>query len=192
MNRTACESQQAWPMYSTHCAFRARKALWSEQLCQIGLEKGEPTVRKHRTSTVTQHDMRSHLQVVCMHDDARKEAAGEMTLSWHQLHHTLNCRSNLWTMLWTDARLRQVIAQYTPVLHLHEDERYLPCSAEWYFERSQLWREEPVANVGPANMQNQHCALCDKSLLLLLPVATLLALTHRLYLMRHEMSEATQ
>ena len=95
-------------------------------------------------------------------------------------------------MLWTDDRLRQVIAQYTPVLHLHEDERYLPCSAEWYFKRSQLWREEPVANVGPAIMYNQHYVLCDRSLLLLPPVATLLALKYRLCLMRHEMSEATQ
>lgn len=49
-------------------------------------------------------------------------------------------------MLWTEDRLRQVIAQYTPVLYLHPDERYLPCSVDWYFERSQLWREEPVAN----------------------------------------------
>lgn len=52
-------------------------------------------------------------------------------------------------MLWTDERLQQVIAQYTPVLHLHEDERYLPCSVEWYFERSQLWLEEPVDNEPP-------------------------------------------
>ncbi len=52
-------------------------------------------------------------------------------------------------MLWTEDRLRQVIAQYTPVLHLHPDERYMPCSVDWYLERSQLWREEPVANVGP-------------------------------------------
>ncbi len=52
-------------------------------------------------------------------------------------------------MLWTEDRLRQVIAQYTPVLYLHPDERYLPCSVDWYFERSQLWREEPIPNVGP-------------------------------------------
>ncbi|DBA67866.1 TPA: hypothetical protein ACH3X2_014210 [Trebouxia sp. C0005] len=52
-------------------------------------------------------------------------------------------------MLWTEDRLRQVIAQYTPVLHLHPDERYLPCSVDWYFKRSQLWREEPVANETP-------------------------------------------
>lgn len=51
------------------------------------------------------------------------------------------------TMLWTDERLQQVIAQYTPVLHLHEEERYLPCSVDWYIKRSQLWLEEPVAHV---------------------------------------------
>ena len=46
-------------------------------------------------------------------------------------------------MLWTDDRLRQVIAQFAPVLRLHEDERYLPCSVDWYLQRSQLWLEEP-------------------------------------------------
>lgn len=50
-------------------------------------------------------------------------------------------------MLWTDERLRQVIAQYTPVLYLHEDERYLPCSVDWYIHRSQLWLEEPIEHV---------------------------------------------
>ena len=50
-------------------------------------------------------------------------------------------------MLWTDERLRQVIAQYTPVLHLHEEERYLPCSVDWYIQRSQLWLEEPIEHV---------------------------------------------
>ena len=51
------------------------------------------------------------------------------------------------TMLWTDERLQQVIARYTPVLHLHEEERYLPCSVDWYIKRSQLWLEEPVEHV---------------------------------------------
>lgn len=50
-------------------------------------------------------------------------------------------------MLWTDERLQQVIAQYTPVLYLHEEERYLPCSVDWYIKRSQLWLEEPVEHV---------------------------------------------
>lgn len=50
-------------------------------------------------------------------------------------------------MLWTDDRLQQVIAQYTPVLHLHEEERYLPCSVDWYIQRSQLWLEEPIEHV---------------------------------------------
>ena len=50
-------------------------------------------------------------------------------------------------MLWTDERLQQVIAQYTPVLYLHEDERYLPCSVDWYIDRSQLWLEEPIEHV---------------------------------------------
>ena len=53
-------------------------------------------------------------------------------------------------MLWTDERLRQIIAQYTPVLHLHEDEMYLPCSVDWYMERSQLWLEEPIEHVSKA------------------------------------------
>ena len=55
-------------------------------------------------------------------------------------------------MLWTDDRLRQVIARYTPVLHLHHEEQYMPCSVEWYMERSQLWLEEPVDNVGFIHM----------------------------------------
>ena len=50
-------------------------------------------------------------------------------------------------MLWTDERLQQVIAQYTPLLYLHEDERYLPCSVDWYIQRSQLWLEEPIEDV---------------------------------------------
>lgn len=50
-------------------------------------------------------------------------------------------------MLWTDERLQQVIAQYTPVLYLHEDERYLPCSVDWYIHRSQMWLEEPIEHV---------------------------------------------
>ncbi|KAL3155815.1 hypothetical protein ABBQ32_012827 [Trebouxia sp. C0010 RCD-2024] len=52
-------------------------------------------------------------------------------------------------MLWTDERLQQVIAQYTPVLYLHEEERYLPCSVDWYIKRSQLWLEEPVEHGAP-------------------------------------------
>ena len=47
-------------------------------------------------------------------------------------------------MPWTDEKLRQVIAQYTPVLYLHNKERYFPCSVEWYFKRSQLWLVEPI------------------------------------------------
>ena len=50
-------------------------------------------------------------------------------------------------MLWTDERLRQVIARYTPMLHLHEEESYLPCSVDWYIQRSQLWLEEPIEHV---------------------------------------------
>ncbi len=68
-------------------------------------------------------------------------------------------------MLWTEDRLRQVIAQYTPVLYLHPDERYLPCSVDWYFERSQLWREEPIANVGPQVTNNLHTELHSDHLL---------------------------
>ena len=72
---------------------------------------------------------------------------------------------NIPLMLWTEDRLRQVIAQYTPVLYLHPDERYLPCSVDWYFERSQLWREEPIANVGPYLTNNQHAELHSDHLL---------------------------
>ncbi len=47
-------------------------------------------------------------------------------------------------MPWSDEKLKQVIAQYTPVLHLHHKERYLPCSVEWYLERSQLWHVDAL------------------------------------------------
>ena len=60
-------------------------------------------------------------------------------------------------MLWTDDRLRQVIARYTPVLHLHHEEQYLPCSVQWYMERSQLWLEEPVDKVGFAYCEAIAC-----------------------------------
>lgn len=68
-------------------------------------------------------------------------------------------------MLWTEDRLRQVIAQYTPALYLHPDERYLPCSVDWYFEKSQLWREEPIANVSPVLTNNVHAELHSDHLL---------------------------
>ncbi len=60
-------------------------------------------------------------------------------------------------MLWTDDRLRRVITQYAPVLHLHEDERYLPCSVDWYCERSQLWLEEPNAGVDLSVIARNQC-----------------------------------
>lgn len=53
---------------------------------------------------------------------------------WHPLHN----------MPWSDEKLKQIIAQYTPVLHLHHKERYLPCSVEWYLERSQLWHVDAL------------------------------------------------
>lgn len=46
-------------------------------------------------------------------------------------------------MHWTDDKLRQVIAQHAPVLRLHRDEKYLPCSVEWYMDRSELWLQQP-------------------------------------------------
>ena len=46
-------------------------------------------------------------------------------------------------MHWTDDKLRQIIAQHAPVLCLHKDERYLPCSVEWYIEHSELWLQQP-------------------------------------------------
>ncbi|DBB03551.1 TPA: hypothetical protein ACH3X3_010894 [Trebouxia sp. C0006] len=47
-------------------------------------------------------------------------------------------------MPWSDEKLKQVIAQYTPVLHLHHKERYLPCTVEWYLQRSQLWHVDAL------------------------------------------------
>ena len=46
-------------------------------------------------------------------------------------------------MYWTDDKLRQTIAQFRPVFLLHRDEQFLPCSVEWYNERSELWLQQP-------------------------------------------------
>ena len=86
-------------------------------------------------------------------------------LALQQVTSLQSAGNNIPLMLWTEDRLRQVIAQYTPVLYLHPDERYLPCSVDWYFERSQLWREEPVANVSPYLTNNQHAELHSDHLL---------------------------
>ena len=71
----------------------------------------------------------------------------------HNKHHTLAAICTNGTirvyadcapgMLWTDDKLRQTIAQFRPVLLLHKDEQYLPCSVEWYNERSELWLQQP-------------------------------------------------
>ncbi len=65
------------------------------------------------------------------------------------------------SMPWSDENLKQVIAQFTPVLHLHHKELYLPCSVEWFFERSQLWLVEPVENVSLCTsdsvLHSHHC-----------------------------------
>lgn len=46
-------------------------------------------------------------------------------------------------MHWTDDKLRYIIAQHAPVLCLHKEEKYLPCSVEWYMDRSELWLQQP-------------------------------------------------
>lgn len=56
----------------------------------------------------------------------------------------MRCRHPSHNMPWSDEKLKQIIAQYTPVLHLHHKERYLPCSVEWYLERSQLWHVDAL------------------------------------------------
>ena len=78
------------------------------------------------------------------------------------------CRLLAHTMLWTDERLQQVIAQYTPELYLHEDERYLPCSVDWYIQRSQLWLEEPLEHVSKPHF------LCRVAVILRLLLYTLI------------------
>ena len=36
-------------------------------------------------------------------------------------------------------RLRSLVAAFAPVLRLHPDDAYRPCSAEWFASRSSLW-----------------------------------------------------
>jgi len=65
-----------------------------------------------------------------------------LSLGFQYMAYPALCRHNrhpLHNMPWSDEKLKQVIAQYTPVLHLHHKERYLPCTVEWYLQRSQLW-----------------------------------------------------
>lgn len=64
-------------------------------------------------------------------------------------------------MHWTDDKLRQVIAQHAPVLCLHKDEKYLPCSVEWYIEHSELWLQQPNESSQVASQSETYTA-CNK------------------------------
>jgi hypothetical protein len=42
------------------------------------------------------------------------------------------------------AKIKGLVAEHTPELHIHPEESFLPCSAEWFVENCALWVQEPA------------------------------------------------
>ena len=43
-------------------------------------------------------------------------------------------------------RVKQLVAAHCPILHLHHEEQFLPCSAEFFLEHSDLMLVNPAAD----------------------------------------------
>ena len=39
----------------------------------------------------------------------------------------------------TLGRLKELVAQHAPVLHMHPRDDFMPCSVEWFMDHSELW-----------------------------------------------------
>ena len=42
--------------------------------------------------------------------------------------------------------IKRLVAAYTPIMYMHPADKFMPCSAEWFMERSCLEGAVPVVN----------------------------------------------
>lgn len=45
-------------------------------------------------------------------------------------------------MEFTEEWIKEQVDSYAPALYMHPDDKFLPCTAEWFLERSELWLDE--------------------------------------------------
>ena len=76
-------------------------------------------------------------------------------------------------------RIKELVALHAPVLHMHPADRFMPCSVEWFMQRSELWLDLPVgpevqgilSNPGGRRYPSSSCLCCGGMHRVILPRA---------------------
>ena len=55
--------------------------------------------------------------------------------------------------------VERAVKQNTPVLYLHHNDPFMPCTAEWFMDRSELWKCQDHTKVSKTIKQTEMCTL---------------------------------